>query len=293
LKNGHLNGMPTTISLQTSCCGQSLGNKSHRGHRSLIISIASSEAHIYRMSSLNVDIADVVANRPLFTGCAAAILVLYTLNFILSDCKEKVGLVTANTLITNTYVWNLVTSCFYETQIAKVAFDLVALLYLTKSLPIPNLEQFGLYFLFCVLACTIGASTYCFMSFVAVARESRLITPIYGFGGVMMSIAMYARHQYRNEIVHPAFPKLTFHHLPIVLLLVDLVLYNIWFTKFLVTDIHFTVIALFFSWSYLRFYYKHGTSEATGDDAEDFSFVSMFPEVRCCFCYLTHENELR
>lgn len=230
------------------------------------------------MSSLSVDVADVVANRPLFTACAISIIVMYVMNFIVSDCKEKLGLVTANTLITNTYVWNLLTSCFYETHVGKVLFDLVALLYLTKSLPIPNLEQFGLYFLFSILACTIGTSAYCFMSFVAVARESRLITPIYGFGGVLMSIVMYARHQYRGQSVHPAFPQLTFHHLPIVLLLVDVALYNLW-CKFLVTDLHFTVIALFFSWSYLRFYYKHGTTEATGDDSEDFSFVSMFPEV--------------
>lgn len=231
------------------------------------------------MSSLQVDIGDVIANRPLFTVCASAILVLYCLNFVLSDCKERIGLVTANTLITNTYVWNLVTSCFYESQIGKVIFDIVALLYLTKSLPIPNIEQFGLYFLFCILACTIGTSTYCFMSFVAVARESRLITPIYGFGGVFMAILMYARHQFRNESVHPAFPKLTFHHLPVLVLIVDILIYSLG-GKFLVTDLHFSVISLLFSWSYLRFYYKHGSTEVAGDNSEDFSFVAMFPEVR-------------
>jgi hypothetical protein len=230
-------------------------------------------------SGFEVNISDVVYNRPLFTVCAVAVCVLFCLNFVLSDCADRVGLVTANTLITNTYVWNLVTSCFYERYVAKVVFDIVALLYVTKALPVPNIEQFGLYFLFSILACTIGTSTYCFFSFMAVAKESSLITPIYGFSGVLMSILMYARHQYRNESVHTAFPKLTFHHLPALFLVVQIALYFL-YCKFLVTDLHFSVIALFFSWSYLRFYYKHSVgSDATGDGSEDFSFVAMFPEV--------------
>ena len=242
------------------------------------------------MSSLNVDIVDVVTNRPLFNVCATAVIALYGLNFVLSDCTERVGLVTANTLITNTYVWNLITSCFYEQHILKVVLDLIALLYATKSLPVPNIEQFGLYFLFSILGCTIGTSTYCFFSFMAVPKESSLITPIYGFGGVLMCILMYARHQYKHDSVIPAMPKLTFHHLPIVFLVTQVALYFLW-CKFLVKDIHFTIVSLFFSWSYLRFFYKHDSSntDSMGDNSDDFTFVGMFPEV---FNWLETINEL-
>ena len=231
------------------------------------------------MTNLDVDINDVVQNRPLFTICVSAILVLFCMNFILGDATDKIGLVTANTLITNTYVWNLITSCFYERYIGKVLFDIIALLYVAKSLPIPSIEQFGLYFLFTILACTIGTSTYCFFSFMALAKETMLITPIYGFSGVLVCILMYARHQYRGESVHTIFPKITFHHLPIIFILFQVILYFLW-CKYLVLDLPFSIIALFFSWSYLRFYYKHeSSSEELGDKTEDFSFVTMFPEV--------------
>lgn len=232
------------------------------------------------MESLGkIDFNDIVQNKPLFSVCAVLIVTLYGLNFVLSDCTEKVGLVVANTLITNTYVWNLVTSCFYEKYLAKAAVDLTLLLLLTKSLPIPSIEQFGLYFLFSILACTIGTSTYCFFAFFTMARESSLINPIYGFSGVLMAILMFARHTYRDETVHSAFPKLTYHHLPVVLYLIQLTLYLV-FGRLIIADMSFSAISLLFSWSYLRFYYKHSNSEVMGDKSEDFSFVGMFPEVK-------------
>ena len=232
------------------------------------------------MESLGkIDFNDIVQNKPLFSVCAVLIVTLYGLNFVLSDCTEKVGLVVANTLITNTYVWNLVTSCFYEKYLAKAAVDLTLLLLLTKSLPISSIEQFGLYFLFSILACTIGTSTYCFFAFFTMARESSLINPIYGFSGVLMAILMFARHTYRDETVHSAFPKLTYHHLPVVLYLIQLTLYLV-FGRLIIADMSFSAISLLFSWSYLRFYYKHSNSEVLGDKSEDFSFVGMFPEVR-------------
>lgn len=233
-----------------------------------------------------IDLNDVIQNRPLFGICAALIVTLFGLNFVLSDCTDRVGLVVANTLITNTYVWNLVTSCFYEKYVAKFVVDLAFLLLLTKSLPIPSIEQFGLYFLFSILSCTIGTSVYCFFAFFTMAREASLITPIYGFSGVLMTILMFARHTYRNETVHSAFPKLTFHHLPILLYVTQAVLYFTW-GSFLVADLPFSTAALLFTWSYLRFYYKHtANSEVLGDKSEDFTFVGMFPEVRVKHFYL-------
>jgi hypothetical protein len=119
-------------------------------------------------------------NRPLFIVCAVHLVGLYGLNFILDNCSDKLGLVTANTLITNTYVWNLVTACFYEVSVVKVVFDLLSVFILTKNLPIPSYEQYSLYCLFTILACTIATSVYCFVGFYILAKEEILITPIYG-----------------------------------------------------------------------------------------------------------------
>lgn len=223
------------------------------------------------------DFTDVIANKPLFTYCSGLLIILYSLNFVLKDCTETIGLVTANTLITNNYVWNLVTSCFYESNPIKLFLDIVGLLLVTKSLPIPCLEQFGLYFIFSVLACTIGTSTYCFVRFFSTSKEETLVTPIYGFCGVLVTVAMFARQQLRNESVHAALPMITYHNLPVLIVAVQLFLCAV-YLDFLATDLPFTVIALFFSWSYLRFYYKFGESELWGDKADDFSFVTMFPE---------------
>jgi len=137
---------------------------------------------------------------PLVSSCACALLVLYAMNFVLSDSVNTLALVTANTLITNTYVWNLVTSCFFETSILKLLSDIGSLVLLANSIQIKNNEQFFLYFIFSLLACTIGTSIYCLVRFFSSGNEIMLISPIYGFNGVIMCILMFARQQRRDEL---------------------------------------------------------------------------------------------
>lgn len=223
------------------------------------------------------DYNDIVSNRQLFTACSAALLILFACNYIVKDCADVFGLVTANTLITNTYVWNLVTPCFYETNPIKLIIDIFGFLVITRSLTIGSIEQFFLYFTFSLLACTIGTSVYCFVSFFSTGQEAVLITPIYGFGGILMAVLMFARHQYRDLPVHEATPFITYHNLPVLIVAVQMVL-KLVRLDFLAMDLHFSFIALFFSWSYLRFYYKLQEGEPWGDRSEEFSFVNMFPE---------------
>lgn len=58
--------------------------------------------------------------------------------------------------------------------------------------------------------------------------------------------------------------------------------------KVFAVDLPFSIIAMLFSWSYLRFYFRYdekfssdGTSlgRTYGDNSEEFAFVGMFPEV--------------
>jgi hypothetical protein len=43
-------------------------------------------------------------------------------------------------------------------------------------------------------------------------------------------------------------------------------------------DLPFTIVALFFCWSYLRFYYRYEDNSPLGNKDDDFAFVRMFPE---------------
>ena len=137
---------------------------------------------------------------PLVYSCTSALLVFYSFNYFISDSTNSLALVTANTLITNTYVWNLLTSCFYETSLLKLISDIGSLVLLAHSIKINSNEQFFLYFVFSLLACTIGTSTYCFIRFFSSGHEDTLITPIYGFNGVIMCVLMFARQQRRDEL---------------------------------------------------------------------------------------------
>jgi len=176
------------------------------------------------------------------------------------------------------------TACFYEVSAVKVLFDLVSLFLLTKNLPIPSYEQYGLYCLFSILACTIATSVYCFVGFYILAKEEILITPIYGFNGVLISVLMYARKLYRDQSVHYSVPAITYNNLPLLLIAFQAItaytpeVQYIREVRVFSYDIIFSLISLFFSWSYLRFYFKYSDSIEYGDKSDEFAFVMMFPE---------------
>ncbi len=222
--------------------------------------------------------SSLLAERPLFLYCAVPLIVLYSCNFFINDCPELIALVPANTLITHTYAWNMVTSCFYETNPIKLILDLILLWFATEKVGSPNIEQFGLYFVFNVLACTMGTSIYCFIRFVGTGLERPLIVPIYGMNGVIMAFLMLIRQQYKSQSISSRYPSITFHHLPVIFALIETLLYFVGLST-LSSDLSFTWVSLLFSWSYLRFYYKYLEIDPPGDKSEDFQFVGMFPEV--------------
>ena len=72
---------------------------------------------------------------------------------------------------------------------------------------------------------------------------------------------------------------MTYHNSPILFVLFQIICLLVGLPSFAM-DVHFSVISLFFCWSYLRFYYRYNDFDPLGDKTEDFSFVHMFPEVR-------------
>lgn len=226
----------------------------------------------------NADGTSITQQHPVTMALLLLVVLLYTLNFALSDAPNKLGLVTSNTLIANKYIWNLVTSCFYETHLSKVAISAAALLPIAKGMVIDSMDQFGLYLIFSILASTIGTSTYCFLRFFATGLEEMLMEPIYGFSGVVIIILMYCRRHQKNAPIHFTVPQITYQNLPILIILAQTLLRVFGLTVFAV-DIPFSIIALLFSWSWLRFFYRYDDAGPVGDKSDEFSFISMFPEA--------------
>jgi hypothetical protein len=197
-------------------------------------------------------LSSMTEERALFLWCAVPILVEYSLNYVIKDCSNMLALIPANTLITHTYVWNLGTCSFFESNPIKVLFDLIMLWWISKHVGTPSIEQFGLYFAFSLLACSIGTSVLSFLRFVSSGHEYPLISPSYGFNGVLIALMMFARQKLRNQPVHHRFLQMfTYNYLPTVYAGLQIVFALIGLKSF-TQDISFTFISLIFSWSYFK-----------------------------------------
>lgn len=184
---------------------------------------------------------------------AGALALVSTLNYIIADATNVLALVVANTILSNSYVWNLVTSPFFETNPIKLICDAALLFFAFKNVSYPNIEHFCYFLGISVLSSTILASTFCILSYFATADPKTIVAPMHGFGGVLTAIFTYVRQYKSNK--EPIVGAITFHNLPVLILTAEAVVYSSGY-GFYTRDLSFVVITLFFSWSYLRFYAK-------------------------------------
>jgi hypothetical protein len=215
--------------------------------------------------------------NPVALGSALMLVTLFCVNFVHVDSRNIFALVPVNTLIANSYVWNLVTSSFFETNVVKLAVDLAGLILITQDLDIKSIETFGMYLTFTILACSLGTSTICFLRFFVTADELRLVDPSYGFGGVFFCLATYMRMLKKGAVITSRIPLLTYHNIIFWVFSLQLLLYLCGIHA-LVKDVSFSFISIIFSWTYLRFVYK-SPEGVVGDQSDDFVFVNMFPVV--------------
>ena len=211
---------------------------------------------------------------------AAPLLLLHLTVYFVHDYVNLFSLVPANTLITRTYVWNLVSSSFFETNTIKLFLDLFFLGTISSQIKIFSYEQFFLYFIFSILACSAGTSLLSFLQFAIFGNEIVLVTPYYGFSGILMTLFMYCRQTMPNQSWQAKIPILTYQYFPLVYL--TFIGICSWL-NILAHDFYFSFIAFFFSWSYLRFYYRYDDGNIN-PNSEEFAFISMFPEV--CLLFL-------
>lgn len=219
-----------------------------------------------------------VAN-PFLIGSAVG-LILFSILTIAYPTRviETLSLVTVNTLIANKLVWNLITCSIIELNIFKLLLDvgLLAVIPSEKLVTTPS-EQFGLYLLFTMLACSVATSFYCLIRFFSTGLEATVMEPIYGFNGILVAFLMFARQTLKDTPLLPQITQINFHNISILLLLVQLLCWCIGLES-LHCDMPFTLVSILFSWSYLRFFYRHANG-VTGNADPDFSFIFMFPDV--------------
>jgi len=258
-----------------------------------------------------------VVSHPMLMLLLGGLVLVSSLGVFMSDASAILGLLPANTLVANKYIWNLVTSAFYEESVLKLSLDVVLVVFVVvrHGLIVESYDQFGLYIIFNILASTVGTSAYCFVRFFTTGLEEMLLEPVFGFSAVLIPLAMYVRAYKRDTPIisggaidsptspHAAFlSKVTYNNLPVVLTLAQFLCYCIGPLKVFSKDMSFTFVSLLFSWSYCRFYYNFqddgGNGSGTGTDAgsiaanantaqtvsagaggDSYAFVAMFPQA--------------
>ena len=184
-----------------------------------------------------------------------ALLGVSALNYVIAEAANILGLVVANTILSNSYIWNLITASFFESNPVKLAADLAVLYFIFKTVHYQSIEMFASYLAITMLSCTILTSTYCILTYFVTADPALIVSPMYGFGGVVVAILMYAR-QFKGQesIAGSSFPfHISFQALPVLLTSVEVVLWAAGFGAY-TKDLPFVAMSLFISWSYLRFY---------------------------------------
>lgn len=200
---------------------------------------------------------------------------MFVLGVIIPNSEEYLALVPAYTIPPHFFVWNILTSGFYEISLFSAIFDVIALLLFGKKLePMWGSKEYMQFIL--LVNAVAGFSTFCFMvvAYSLLGLESLWFAPFSGFsgviGGFMVALKQIAPEQELNLL--PGV-SLRAKHLPGLLLLVN---FTFFFLGFPSTSLPFTFFGVCGAWVYLRFYQRH--EGHVGDRSEEFSFASFFPE---------------
>lgn len=196
------------------------------------------------------------SSRHVTFATASVLLILSFIVFVYPDSLQILALTPANLLITNNYAWTLITCCFLQVNAIRLMLDILLLFAISYEIKWSPFDQFGLFFCLNIIIGTIGTLLELLYRFYVSNSEAFLVEATYGCGGIIMGLMMYIRQQLRNKPVVPQFPTITFDLLPSAYLTLFTTLFLLG-NKFLTRDISFMWISYFFSWIYLRFFYKY------------------------------------
>lgn len=229
--------------------------------------------------------SDFLATRQIPLALCVCACLSYLLRLYSSKAFIALALIPTEVFVTNNHVWTFVTSSFIEGNIFRLLIDVVLIVLITSPKELKFDQQFGLYLSSNILASTILSFMWLMIRFFGSDAQSFMLESSYGFGGVVMLLAMHTRRHVGDRPVLPQIPSVTFHYLPTILITAVTVLRVLQFRS-MTTDINFIYCTFFSSWTSLHFLYK-----VEGDDphASAFTFIGMFPEVlsvfSLCFMY--------
>lgn len=213
------------------------------------------------------------------TPVIAFFVVVFYLVYLINDSiLQYIALIPANTLLANTFIWNLATSCLLETNILRVIIDVVLLLPVMRFDSFAPMDQFALYLIFTILACSVLTSCWFFYRFFSTGEWEHLTEQVYGYGGIIMALLMFKVLKCPNEQLIINNIPISFKYVPTLIVSVQVLLWLLGI-RFLSVDVSYTSTAYVFCWCYLRYYY-HFESNETGNKSEDFRFIEMYPPVR-------------
>jgi len=227
--------------------------------------------------------------KPLTVLLSVIMSLLFICSLITSDVVAQVALIVSNTVMSNFYVWNIITGSLLETNFFKICIGISGLLYFgSRTEGKLGLLGFAQYVAVVMLASGIVASTVAFLSYV-VSFDEQLFTPIYGPGGLLAGLTVAFAHQSPNSSPFEAFPAVTSQAFPLALGTVWTGI-GIIYSPFN-RDVIFLWSGAYFGWAYLRFVCHHDDG-SIGNTTPEFEIVNFFPKMTrkyikpfCNFCY--------
>jgi len=174
------------------------------------------------------------------------------------------------------YVWNIVTSGFYERSLLVGIMDIVLLLLSGKFLePIWGSKEFLKF----ILVVNVVSGLFSFILMVLLyfmVRSEYLLydTNLCGFGGVIAGFTVAVKQLIPDQefSVFILF-KLKAKHLPGLIILIGIASFALGLPSKHLPHVLFGTLG---AWVYLRFYQKKG--EVTGDLSSSFAFDTFWPE---------------
>jgi len=207
---------------------------------------------------------------------AISLICFYILGRIIPEADSIFGLVPGFTGPPHFYVWNLITSGYYENSLINLGFHVVALLLFGKYLePIWGSREFLKFIILVNALC--GVATFFFMVFLYLVSRSEVLwfkIVLCGFSSVLAGFTVAMKQMVPEQEIKLLFAiSVRVKSLPLILLLVQVAFFTLGFPS---ETLPFMFFGIFISWIYLRFFQVK--MDTVGDHSEAFSFASFFPE---------------
>jgi len=210
-------------------------------------------------------------------GIAVLILLLFLAgNFF--NVTPILALIPGTTFFSPYYVWNIITSGFFEVSAITLVINIVSILMFGKYLePIWG----SLEFLKFILAINFlsGIAVFLTMIFLYMpSQEEALLYTYYwcGFSGVSMGFTVALKQLMPDQDFNFLFIfPLKIKYMPGIFMLIAILL-GIFVSAN--PSLPHTLFGCFFSWLYLRFFQRRSDG-SIGDYSDSFSFAFFFPEI--------------